>query len=30
LLIEDEEKKTDWWTMYFDEVVNVYGNRAGA
>jgi len=30
LLIEDEEKKTDWWTMYFDEAVNVYGNRAGA
>ena len=29
LLINEEEKKTDWWTMYFDEAVNIYGNEAG-
>jgi hypothetical protein len=25
-----EEWKLDWWIMYFDGVVNVCGNRAGA
>ncbi|XP_052301368.1 LOW QUALITY PROTEIN: uncharacterized protein LOC127904008 [Populus trichocarpa] len=30
LLIEKEEEKTDWWTMFFDGAVNVYGNGAGA
>jgi hypothetical protein len=25
-----EEWKLDWWTMYFDGVVNVCGNKAGA
>ena len=25
-----EEGKLDWWTMYFDGDVNVYGNKAGA
>jgi hypothetical protein len=25
-----EEWKLDWWTMYFDSVVNVCGNKAGA
>jgi hypothetical protein len=25
-----EERKLDWWTMYFDGDVNVCGNRAGA
>ena len=25
-----EEGKLDWWTMYFDGVVNVCGNRADA
>ena len=30
LPIEEEEEKTDWWTMFFDGVVNVYGNGAGA
>jgi hypothetical protein len=30
LSIEEEEGKTDWWTMFFDGAVNVYGNRAGA
>ena len=29
LLVEEEEKKIDWWTMYFDEAVNIYGNGAG-
>ena len=29
LLIEEEEKKTKWWTMYFDEAINVYCNGAG-
>jgi hypothetical protein len=29
LSIEKEEEKTDWWTMFFDGVVNVYGNGAG-
>jgi hypothetical protein len=28
LLIEEEEKKTNWWTMYFDGAVNVYDNEA--
>ena len=28
LLIEEEEKKIDWWNMYFNGVVNVYGNQA--
>jgi hypothetical protein len=30
LSIEREEEKTDWWTMFFDVAVNVYGNGAGA
>jgi len=30
LSIEEEEEKTDWWTMFFDKVVNVYGNEASA
>ncbi|XP_052312432.1 uncharacterized protein LOC112328962 [Populus trichocarpa] len=30
LSIEKEEEKTDWWTMFFDGAVNVYGNGAGA
>jgi len=29
LSIEEEEEKTDWWTMFFDKAVNVYGNGAG-
>ncbi|XP_024459508.1 uncharacterized protein LOC112327981 [Populus trichocarpa] len=29
LSIEEEEEKTDWWTMFFDGAVNVYGNGAG-
>jgi hypothetical protein len=29
LSIEDEEEKTDWWTMFFDGAMNVYGNGAG-
>jgi len=24
LLIEEEENKIDWWSMYFNEAVNVY------
>jgi hypothetical protein len=28
--MEEEEEKTNWWTMFFDRVVNVYGNGAGA
>jgi ribonuclease HI len=28
LSIEEEEGKTDWWTMFFDGAVNVYGNGA--
>jgi hypothetical protein len=24
LLIEEEENKIDWWTMYFNEAINVY------
>ena len=30
LSIEEEEGKIDWWTMFFDGAVNVYGNGAGA
>jgi ribonuclease HI len=30
LSVEEEEGKTDWWTMFFDGAVNVYGNGAGA
>jgi len=30
LPIEEEEEMTDWWTMFFDGAVNVYGNEAGA
>jgi hypothetical protein len=30
LLVGEEEKKIDWCTMNFDEVVNVYGNGADA
>jgi len=30
LSIEKEEEKTDWWTMFFDRAVNVYGNGASA
>jgi hypothetical protein len=25
-----EEKESEYWTMYFDEAVKVFGNRAGA
>jgi hypothetical protein len=25
-----EEGKSDWWTMYFDDAINVCGNRADA
>jgi len=25
-----EEGKLDWWTMYFDGAVNLYGNKADA
>jgi hypothetical protein len=28
LLIEEEENKIDWWTMYFNEAINVYWNGA--
>ena len=28
--MEEEEEKMNWWTMFFDRVVNVYGNGAGA
>ena len=28
--MEEEEEKTNWWTMFFDRAVNVYGNVAGA
>ena len=27
LLTGEEEKKIDWWTMYFDGAVNVYQKR---
>ncbi|KAL3567809.1 hypothetical protein D5086_030460 [Populus alba] len=30
LLIEEEEGKTDRWIIFFDGVVNMYGNGAGA
>ncbi|KAL9376615.1 hypothetical protein Peur_030735 [Populus x canadensis] len=30
VLIVEEEKEPDWWTMYFDRAVNVYGNKVGA
>jgi len=29
LSIAGEKEKTDWWTMFFDGAVNVYGNGAG-
>jgi hypothetical protein len=25
-VLVQEKKELDWWTMYFDRVVNVYGN----
>jgi hypothetical protein len=28
--MEEEEEKMNWWTMFFDRVVNVYGNGASA
>jgi ribonuclease HI len=28
LSLEEEEEKIDWWTIFFDGVVNVYGNGA--
>ncbi|KAL9368180.1 hypothetical protein Peur_039379 [Populus x canadensis] len=28
LLKKFEEWKLDWWNMYFDGAVNIYGNRA--
>jgi hypothetical protein len=28
LLIKEEIENIDWWTMYFDGAVNVYGNGA--
>jgi hypothetical protein len=30
VLIIEEERELDWWTMYFDGALNVYGNRAEA
>jgi ribonuclease HI len=30
LSLEEEEEKIDWWTIFFDGVVNVYGNGASA
>jgi len=30
LSIEEGEGKTNWWTMFFDGAINVYGNGAGA
>jgi len=30
VLVTKREEKSDWWTMYFDGVVNVSGNGAGA
>jgi ribonuclease HI len=30
LSIVGEEEKKDWWTMFFDGAVNVYGNGVGA
>ena len=29
-MLSVEEGKSDWWTMYFDGVVNICGNGAGA
>jgi ribonuclease HI len=26
--MEEEEEKMNWWTMFFDRAVNVYGNGA--
>jgi hypothetical protein len=26
LVIEDDDKVNDWWTMYFDKVANILGN----
>jgi hypothetical protein len=28
LEVDDDGEMNDWWTMYFDEVVHVSGNRA--
>jgi ribonuclease HI len=30
VLVTEREKKSDWWTMHFDGIVNVSGNGAGA
>ena len=29
VLVVQEERELNWWTMYFDRVVNVYDNGAG-
>ena len=30
LIVEDTNEMNDKWTLYFDRVVNVSGNRVGA
>jgi hypothetical protein len=29
VLVVQEERELNWWTMYFDRVVNVYDTGAG-
>jgi hypothetical protein len=29
LIAEDNGKMNDWWTMYFDAIVNIPGQEAG-
>jgi len=29
VLVVEEERELNWWTMYFDRIVNVYDNGAG-
>lgn len=29
VLVVEEERELNWWTMYFDRVLNVYDNGAG-
>jgi hypothetical protein len=30
LVVEEKERRLDWWTMYFDGAINIYSNGDGA
>jgi hypothetical protein len=29
LVVEEKERRLDWWTMYFDGAINIYSNGDG-